>query len=73
MLVSLLADGVDNRGADLGLVRQAVILAGCVGRRMQPLTLTRPKAMVEVRGTPILRHQFDWLAESGVEQAIRLR
>ncbi|MEV4342174.1 DUF6207 family protein [Streptomyces sp. NPDC049590] len=60
----------DGEGAGIGAVRQAVILAGGVGSRMQPLTLTRPKPMVEVHGTPILRHQLDWFAGSGVERVV---
>lgn len=51
-------------------VRQAVVLAGGGGRRLRPLTCARPKAMVEVNGTPILQHQIDWLAGSGVEHLI---
>ncbi|MEU3838727.1 nucleotidyltransferase family protein [Streptomyces sp. NPDC028635] len=66
----LLTDGVDGERAGLGVVRQAVILAGGVGSRMRPLTSTRPKPMVEVHGTPILRHQLDWFAESGVERVV---
>ncbi|MFJ8628411.1 NDP-sugar synthase [Kitasatospora sp. NPDC093550] len=53
-----------------GVVRQAVILAGGTGSRVRPLTLTRPKPMVEVQGTPIPRHQLDWFAESGVERVV---
>lgn len=68
--MSLLTDDVDGEGIGPSGVCQAVILAGGVGSRMQPLTLTRPKAMVEVHGTPILRHQLDWLAESGVERVV---
>ncbi|MCQ8773859.1 nucleotidyltransferase family protein [Streptomyces sp. AA8] len=51
-------------------MRQAVVLAGGFGRRLRPLTCDRPKTMVEVRGTPILRHQIDWFAESAVEHVI---
>ncbi|WP_437113585.1 nucleotidyltransferase family protein [Streptomyces roseoverticillatus] len=50
--------------------RQAVILAGGRGNRLLPLTLERPKAMVEVHGVPILRHQLDWLAGCGVEHVV---
>ncbi|MEV0265420.1 nucleotidyltransferase family protein [Streptomyces sp. NPDC050617] len=46
---------------------QAVVLAGGFGQRLLPLTRDRPKAMVEVCGTPILRRQINWFAESGVE------
>ncbi|MEK2494439.1 nucleotidyltransferase family protein [Kitasatospora purpeofusca] len=65
-LTAIIADGAPGVGA----VRQAVVLAGGAGSRLRPLTLTLPKPMVEVRGTPILRHQLDWLAESGVEQVV---
>lgn len=51
-------------------VRQAVILAGGRGRRLRPYTDDRPKPMVELNGKPILRHQLEWLAESGVEQVV---
>ncbi|KUL36332.1 hypothetical protein ADL22_24925 [Streptomyces sp. NRRL F-4489] len=50
--------------------RQAVILAGGAGTRLLPLTRERPKAMVEVNGVPILRHQLDWLAACGVERVV---
>ncbi|MFI7101394.1 NDP-sugar synthase [Streptomyces sp. NPDC050161] len=61
-----------GRAAESGcrVVRQAVVLAGGFGRRMWPLTRSRPKPMVEVHGTPILRHQIDWFAECGVEQIV---
>ncbi|MCB5909032.1 nucleotidyltransferase family protein [Streptomyces pinistramenti] len=61
-----------GRGAVSGgrAIRQAVVLAGGFGRRMRPLTFSRPKPMVEVHGTPILRHQIDWFAECGVEQVV---
>ncbi|MFF0630811.1 NDP-sugar synthase [Streptomyces sp. NPDC004296] len=68
--MSRLTDGASGEHTDRGAVRQAVILAGGSGSRLRPLTRTRPKAMVEVHGTPILRHQLDWLAESGVEQVV---
>ncbi|MBE1532126.1 nucleotidyltransferase family protein [Actinomadura algeriensis] len=51
-------------------MRQAVVLAGGFGRRLHPLTQDRPKAMVDVCGTPILRHQIDWFAECGVEHVV---
>ncbi|MBW8792106.1 MAG: nucleotidyltransferase family protein [Streptomyces sp.] len=50
--------------------RQAVILAGGRGSRLLPLTRDRPKAMVEIHGVPILRHQLDWLAGCGVERVV---
>lgn len=37
---------------------------------MRPYTDTRPKAMVEVAGRPIVDHQLAWLADHGVEQVV---
>lgn len=38
---------------------KAVILAAGEGRRMLPLTLVKPKPLLEFRGKPILDHIFD--------------
>ncbi|HVE75603.1 MAG TPA: nucleotidyltransferase family protein [Actinomycetota bacterium] len=51
-------------------MRQAVILAGGQATRLRPYTDDRPKAMVEIAGTPIVEHQIRWLAENGVEQVV---
>ncbi|MGW7081494.1 nucleotidyltransferase family protein [Streptomyces sp. NPDC054866] len=60
---------VRGRGDPLP-ARQAVILAGGRGSRLLPLTSERPKAMVQVHGVPILRHQLDWLARCGIERVV---
>lgn len=49
---------------------QAVILAGGKATRMRPYTDDRPKAMVEIAGTPIVEHQLRWLAKNGVEHVV---
>ncbi|MET8542149.1 NDP-sugar synthase [Kitasatospora sp. NPDC004799] len=54
----------------LAPIRQAVILAGGRGRRLAPYTDLLPKAMVEVNGTPLLRHQIDRFARAGVEAVV---
>ncbi|HEX2053554.1 MAG TPA: NTP transferase domain-containing protein, partial [Actinomycetota bacterium] len=46
---------------------QAVVLAGGKATRMRPYTDDRPKAMVEVAGTPIVEHQIRWLKANGVD------
>jgi NDP-sugar pyrophosphorylase family protein len=51
-------------------VTQALILAGGQATRLRPYTDTRPKAMVEVAGRPIIDYQLEWLASHGVEQVV---
>jgi len=50
--------------------RTAMVLAAGLGKRMRPLTATRPKPLVEVAGKPLLDHCFDRLRAAGVEKAI---
>lgn len=40
---------------------KAVIFAAGEGKRMQPLTLTRPKPLVEVLGKPLIQHVWEAL------------
>ena len=49
---------------------QAVILAAGQGTRMRPLTYNRPKAMLPVLGTPILRHIVNSCMEARIERVI---
>lgn len=49
---------------------EAVVLAAGEGTRLRPLTESRPKALVEVAGTPILTHCFEELAGLGVEEVV---
>ncbi|PDT81478.1 HAD-IIIA family hydrolase [Sinorhizobium sp. BJ1] len=52
--------------------RQAVILAGGRGTRMQPITLDRPKPMVPVLGRPFLEYQIEQLRQEGFERVLLL-
>ncbi|NLV57886.1 MAG: phosphocholine cytidylyltransferase family protein [Clostridiales bacterium] len=45
---------------------QAIILAAGFGKRLRPLTETLPKALVPVKGTPLLIHALDCLARAKV-------
>ncbi len=44
---------------------QAIILAAGFGKRLRPLTDRMPKALVPVKGTPLLLHALNCLARSG--------
>ncbi|WP_307437784.1 nucleotidyltransferase family protein [Labrys monachus] len=47
-----------------------MLLAAGIGRRMRPLTETRPKPLVEVGGKALLDHVLDRLPPAGVETAV---
>jgi len=49
---------------------QAVILAAGEGTRLRPLTLSRPKALVPVANTPILKYVIDALLANGIREII---
>jgi D-glycero-D-manno-heptose 1,7-bisphosphate phosphatase len=53
-------------------VKQAVILAGGLGTRMRPLTLTTPKPMVLVNGKPFLEYIVELLKNNGIEEIVIL-
>lgn len=50
--------------------RTAMVMAAGLGKRMRPLTATRPKPLVEVAGKPLIDHVFDRLRASGVARAV---
>lgn len=49
---------------------KAIILAAGHGSRLLPLTLSRPKCLVEVGGRAILDHQLDAVARAGFAGAV---
>lgn len=52
------------------MTKTAMILAGGLGLRMRPLTLTRPKPLIEVCGKALIDYGLDKLREAGVEKAV---
>ena len=48
----------------------AMVMAAGIGKRMRPLTATRPKPLVEVAGKPLIDHVFDRLIDAGVAKAV---
>ena len=48
----------------------AVILAGGEGRRLRPITESRPKPLVPIGGKPTLFHILELLARHGVREAV---
>jgi len=49
---------------------KAMILAAGRGERMRPLTLTRPKPLLEVGGRPLIVHHLRALAEAGFREVV---
>lgn len=49
---------------------KAVVMAAGDGKRMRPLTETRPKVMLPVAGKPILEHVLIDLKKAGVDEAV---
>lgn len=49
---------------------KALILVGGYGTRLRPLTLSRPKPLVEFANKPILLHQIEALLQAGVTEVI---
>ena len=48
----------------------AMIMAAGLGKRMRPLTATKPKPLIEVAGQALLDHVLDRLRSAGVEKVV---
>ncbi|HEX2804468.1 MAG TPA: nucleotidyltransferase family protein [Sphingomicrobium sp.] len=50
--------------------KTAMVLAAGLGKRMRPLTATRPKPLIEVAGKALLDHLLENLRAAGVERVV---
>lgn len=48
----------------------AMVMAAGLGKRMRPLTATRPKPLVEIAGKPLIDHVIERLQAAGISRAV---
>jgi N-acetyl-alpha-D-muramate 1-phosphate uridylyltransferase len=51
-------------------IKQAFILAAGLGKRMQPVTNTIPKPMIEIKGQSLITRTIDLLKECGIQKIV---
>ncbi|MBI2974696.1 MAG: NTP transferase domain-containing protein, partial [Deltaproteobacteria bacterium] len=51
-------------------IKEAIILAGGFGTRLQPVLKDIPKAMADINGKPFLSYLVSFLAKHGIEHIV---
>lgn len=51
-------------------MKQGVILAAGLGRRLREITQFTPKSLIRVDGKPVLEQNIEWMMEAGIERIL---
>ena len=51
-------------------IKSAIILAAGYGKRMQPITLEKPKPLIKIKGKPLIKYSIDLLELMNIDEII---